>query len=428
MKKKIRLRVIEYIFLLSIFTLAINGCAGESGKNAVRKFSHSMSNPKSLGDTESEAPEDLEDYLIVEINSADETMRVYRYENGLEYQYYYGLTTRFLNKYGDYTSVANFQVGDVINISETDLSGRVTEVRKADDVWIYDDVSRFELNEDMLQIADAKYIINEDTYIFSEGKEASITEITNQDKLSVVGVDKKILSITVTTGHGVLELTNTELFEGSYIQLGRGIFAIITEDMVMNVPEGTYTLVVANNGWGGSKEIQIERGGTTVVNLDEIKGEGPKYGEILFKVDVDEAQIYIDNELIDISEVVKLTYGAHAFEIKAEGYNKWKKTLYVNSPEATIEVVLDDEGINNKSETSSETNVNESETKDSETDNKEKDESDSSENSSENTEKTEKTSSDSLKEAISNLRDGSSLSSGDLTDYLSTLSTLLDSL
>ena len=95
-----------------------------------RTFNHSMDESNELADnSENDKANMKEHYLIVSINSADETMRVYRYANGLEYQYYYGLTTRFLNKYGDYTSIANFKEGDVINISETDLSGRVTEVR-----------------------------------------------------------------------------------------------------------------------------------------------------------------------------------------------------------------------------------------------------------------------------------------------------------
>lgn len=60
------------------------------------------------------------------------------------------------------------------------------------------------------------------------------------------------------------------------MQLGDRIFAEITKDMSLDVPEGSYTLAVANNGWGGSTDIEIKRGETTKVNLNDLKGEGPK--------------------------------------------------------------------------------------------------------------------------------------------------------
>ena len=447
MRKKIFFRLIEYFMLIPaiLMLLGVCGCTGEDSVSSNRTFNHSMDESNELADnSENDKANMKEDYLIVSINSADETMRVYRYANGLEYQYYYGLTTRFLNKYGDYTSIANFKEGDVINISETDLSGRVTEVRKSSDVWVYDDVVRFSINDDegVLDIAGTNYKIDDETYVFSGGRQASLTEVTEQDKLSVVGIDKKILSISVTTGHGILQLANTELFEGSYLQLNRNIFVMITENMVMNLPEGAYTLVVANNGWGGSKEIEIKRDETMLVNLDEIKGEGPSYGEILFKVDVEEAQIYIDNELVDITAPVSLTYGAHSFEIVAEGYEKWKKTLYVNSPEATIELTLEEadknssdsssnnaDSSNNNSSDNNSSDNNSSDNNGSDNDSTNKSDSGNSQNSgnSENSGNGQNNKNDkSDKSEIEDMLD--SIKSDNLKDYLSTLSTLLDSL
>lgn len=74
------------------------------------------------------------------------------------------------------------------------------------------------------------------------------------------------------------------------MQLGDRIFAEITKDMSLDVPEGSYTLAVANNGWGGSTDIEIKRGETTKVNLNDLKGEGPKKSSILFEVDVQGAK------------------------------------------------------------------------------------------------------------------------------------------
>ena len=436
MRKNIKFTKINNILFMTtilVSGLLLCGCANSKDNTSKRIYNHSLqkeATEKEESLVNSDQIDINEDYLIVSINSADETMRVYRYDNNLEYQYYYGLNTRFLDKYGNYTSVANFQVGDIINISETDLSGKVTEVRKASDVWVYDEVSRFSINaqEGILEIADKNYRIDNDTYIFSGGEQTSVETITDQDKLSVVGIDKKILSISVTTGHGTLQLANTGLFEESYLQLNRNIFAMITENMEMELPEGVYTLVVANNGWGGSKEIEIKRNETTLVNLEEIKGEGPSYGEVMFVVDVDDAQIFIDDEQVDISAPVQLTYGAHSFEIVAEGYDKWKKTLYVNSPEATIELTLEDSD-KSKADGSNTNNASQTDTGSGAgtgtTNNSNNAGGTGTTNNSNNTGGTGTTN-------TGNANDNSlrldSISSDDLKDYLSTLSSLLDSL
>ena len=194
-----------------------------------------------------------------------------------------------------------------------------------------------------MQIGDDSYKIDAQTYVFNGDRSGNFDEISVEDQLCIVGRDKTILSVSVTTGHGNLKLTNTNLFEGSFLQLGTRIFVEITPDMEMEVPEGNYVLAVANNGWGGSKEITIQRGQTTEVNLDEIKGEGPKIARILFKTDVEGAQIYLDGQEIDYSDVLEVTYGAHKLKVKADGYDTWFRTLYVNSEEATIEISLSDE-------------------------------------------------------------------------------------
>lgn len=446
MRKNIKFTKINNILFMTtilVSGLLLCGCANSKDNTSKRTYNHSLqkeATEKEESLVNSDQIDINEDYLIVSINSADETMRVYRYDNNLEYQYYYGLNTRFLDKYGNYTSVANFQVGDIINISETDLSGKVTEVRKASDVWVYDEVSRFSINaqEGILEIADKNYRIDNDTYIFSGGEQTSVETITDQDKLSVIGIDKKILSISVTTGHGTLQLANTGLFEESYLQLNRNIFAMITENMEMELPEGVYTLVVANNGWGGSKEIEIKRNETTLVNLEEIKGEGPSYGEVMFVVDVDDAQIFIDDEQVDISAPVQLTYGAHSFEIVAEGYDKWKKTLYVNSPEATIELTLEDSdkskadgsNTNNASQTDAGSGAGTGTTNNSNNAG-----GTGTTNNSNNTGGTGTTNTGNANNSTGGngtANDNSlrldSISSDDLKDYLSTLSSLLDSL
>lgn len=261
--------------------------------------------------------------------------------------------------------------------------------------------------------------------IFSGSDVVDTDSLTAQDKLAVVGIDKDIVSISVTTGHGTLQLSNTSLFEGSFLQLGDRIFAEITKDMSLDVPEGSYTLAVANNGWGGSTDIEIKRGETTKVNLNDLKGEGPKKSSILFEVDVQEAKIYVDGSEIDYTSPVEITYGKHTLKVTADGYDTWTRTLYVNSKEATIQITInDDTGTKTNSTGSSQANAQTP----SETASERADEKDNrstsqgsitgSSQSTNSSQGTNNKSSDSSKNSLTNK---------DISDYLSTLTSLLSS-
>lgn len=192
----------------------------------------------------------------------------------------------------------------------------------------------------LIQIADTNYSYDENLYINADGTIGKLSDLTPMDTLRMIGIGKKILSVSVTTGHGTLQLTNTELFEGSFIQVGEKIFSEITRDMRLEVPEGTYTVAVANKGYGGSAEIEIKRGQKTTLDLDALKGDGPEYGDILFAIDVEGAVLQIDGEAVDYSQAVPITYGMHSLVVSADSYDTYRKKLFVNSSEATIVISL----------------------------------------------------------------------------------------
>lgn len=418
-----------YMMIVLIMLVMLCGCGAQEEESNVTYFHKSLNDVSNEEDTQTEEKlsQSEELYLIVSINSAEESIRVYRYANGLEYRYYYGLGTKFLNKYGDYMSVANLEAGDVINILGADSQGKATIVQLADSVWTYDDITRFSVDEDagIMQIADTRYSIDSDSFVFIGDEKASFSDISSQDRLSVIGKEKKILSVCVTTGHGTLQLENTELFDGSYLQLGTKIFVEITSNMQMEVPEGDYTLAVANDGWGGSTQISIQRGETTTVNLDELKGEGPKYSSIQFVVDVDGAQIYLDNSLIDYSQVNQVKYGNHSLTVVADGYDTWSRTLCVNSAEATIVISLTDESDSEETEDTDSSGTAQAVEKEDSRSNRETEESTTDSTGSTDSSTTSSSTSNSSSSTNSSTN---SISSSELTDYLSTLTSLVSSL
>ena len=352
MNKKQIQKIIQYMICV-VFLLS--GCGKETVDDGMTYFHHSIAD-QTEADTQETQQQEV--YLITGIDQTEESLRLYRYADGMEYRFYYGTGTQFFDKYGNRSTMAAFPLGSLVTIGEQTLDGTLSEVQLSDEAWVYEDITRFSVNEEknMLMIADRKYRYKDNTYVFSGDEKVDMTGIRQGDTLTVVGIDKQILSVNITTAQGTLALKNTSLFEGSFLQLGKKIFTEITPDLTLQVPEGKYTLTVANNGWGGSKKIKIKRGKTTTVDLNELKGEGPQYGKIKFSIDVEDALLLVDGKQTETGKTLKLTYGSHDVTVYADGYDVWKRNLYVNSPEATIIIKLKDEEDSESSGTSSSQN------------------------------------------------------------------------
>lgn len=428
--------------MVCMLVLSLAACGKPDTDDGVKKFYNSMNDTtEAVGEStqsglEAAAAENGKsvkknsDILIVsDINSANETIRVYNYSTGVQYQYYYGLTTGFFDKYGNHMSVSDIHQGDVVDISGADSDGKAKRIQKSDKVWTNDAVTNFSVDKDksVLEIGSSSYRLGERTMIFSGSDVIDTDSLTAQDKLSVVGIDKDIVSISVTTGHGTLQLSNTSLFEGSFLQLGDRIFAEITKDMSLDVPEGSYTLAVANNGWGGSTDIEIKRGETTKVNLNDLKGEGPKKSSILFEVDVQSAKIYVDGSEIDYTSPVEITYGKHTLKVTADGYDTWTRTLYVNSKEATIQITINDNTDSTGSDSSGTGSSQATAQTPSETASERADEKENQSTSQSSTGSSQSTNSSQQTDSKSSDSSGNSLTNKDISDYLSTLTSLLSS-
>lgn len=355
MMKKHGLKIILLIVVLTLISLLLL-CFVVFGRGGKQETEESES------ESVQEEREGL--FLIMGHDTVEETMLLYSYETGLEYYYQYNFSTKFLNKYGDHQAAVRFTPGKVVALGERDEFGYLTTVQISDEVWEQEKIKRFsiDLEHGIFTIGNTNYSIRGKVHLFSNADTIELSDITDNDILTVVGQGNKVLSINVTTGHGTLAFSNTELFEGSLFKLNNDIFAEVTENMSMEVPEGIYMLTVANDGWGSSREITIVRGETTEIDLDSMKGEGKKKGLISFQIDVEDVKVYIDYQLVDHTEAVEVTYGTHTVEITASGYDSWKRYLVVNSEKATLVIQMTEtDSKENEDETESETESEEEE-------------------------------------------------------------------
>ena len=349
-------------------------------------------------------------YLIIGNDMTNEQLNLKQLASGKQYLYVYSLSTDFQDKYGNSATTVDFEPGRVIHIGKKDGEGRLLQAQIADEVWEYSDITKYSVDTErgIFKIADSKYSYDADLFVESNGEKIRLSDLNEKDKIRVVGIGTKILSVSVTTGQGTLELKNTSVFEGSFIQVGSKIFAQITHNMKLEIPEGTYTVTVANEGYGGSTEVEIARGEVCTLDLDELKGEGPKTGSITFYIDVEGATLSIDGDTVDYSAPVVLTYGVHELHAEADGYDDFDKKLFVNSAAANIDISLTGESTASDNDVTEGTeSVEETETAETETT--------GSKDETKSTEKDTETSDKSTDKDVT-------------SDYLSTLSDLITSL
>ncbi len=360
------------ILLFLLFILFASGCGTHPNNATVTNHTGSaIKNTKEETVETEEATEEpkveqtsLELYIVENLNMTDETISLYSISDGKQYRFNYNMTTRFMDKYGKSSVWASFTPGTVVTIGDLlPSSGALSSVQKNGDVWIYEDISKYKLETEKsyITIDGSNYKILASTKIYSDTENIKLSDIGKDDVITVVGQDKTVYSIAVTTGHGFIHLTNTDLFDNSMIFIGDKIVSTVYGDETLEVPEGTYRITVANNGWGGSGEYTVERNQTTEVNLDELKGEGPSFCVITFLVTVPDTYVYLDGHLIDVTEPQNVQYGTHKLVVQCDGYESWNKTLVVNSESATITLALesDSEGTSSSDTTEPTENVEE---------------------------------------------------------------------
>lgn len=353
----------HWLLALVIFTVfvALSGC-GRKDDGPV-----SMKGYVSGVEAATEEVTQAEESSLYTVSGADTTLSTMTFLNidtGRYEQYSYTDGTIFKDRHGSLISAASMVPGKVVTLTLRDKDLILEKVEQSADAWEMDDIGKFSYNEEdkIFTIGDTKYSYDEELQVFSGDAAIELFAVTGQDTLRIQGIDRKVLSVSVTTGHGVIQLVNTQALEGGWLSLNHKNYYKITENMQLEVPEGTYELTVAGNGYGGSTEVAVTRNEQISVDVDSIKGEDPKYCTLTFAVDVAGALMYIDGSQVDYTQPLQLQYGIHSIQITADGYDTWSKRLYVNSPEAQIEIALSGDDTGSTETESTETAGNEENT------------------------------------------------------------------
>lgn len=346
-----------WMLFLLVGILSLSGCKSKKDDNvkvgnqipaAVTADEETKEEKKSKDqDTEDTQKNDAKEkeetlYVLLKMDAGKQEVRLQNVESGRISEYGFSDATSYRDKYGNFTTASSMTQGKIVNIGAANADGNLSYIQLADHAWEQDDVEKFEIDTErnMMIIGKTKYYYDDSLLVFLDDEQITLDMITESDRLRVAGVDKKVASVFVTSGHGYLALTHTDLFEGGFLSVGKECVVQVVKDMKVEVPEGTYQVSVANDGYGDTKEVTVTKNETTVLNLEEYKGEGPKMGKVQFHITPENSTITIDGKQIDPAQPVELRYGTYKLAVSSEEYGQFQEKLVISSTEAEVSINL----------------------------------------------------------------------------------------
>ncbi len=141
-----------------------------------------------------------------------------------------------------------------------------------------------------------------------------------------------------------MRLDSTAFFEGGFVEIGPKIVKVITENMVIPVPAGSYVLTITKDDTTGSKEIQVAENEEIRINLTDFQSEAVRYGSVQFKISPSGAELIIDGKKTDYSALVDLPYGNHSVVIKKDGYSTYRETINIQNILTEYDISLIENG------------------------------------------------------------------------------------
>jgi len=251
-------------------------------------------------------------------------------------------TTSLANRSGISMPFGHISIGNVMEVAYNPENSELISLNQS---FTRDFHSRtgLRINMEDYTITIGNDVLNftNQTLVMYRGSTRPIEEITPDDTLTIIALQDTIWLIEVESGHGFLQLINTDNIEGGRIILdpiGPGSNRVSGLDEMITIPEGTYRVTVeGRNIETYTTEVTIRHGETTTLDLGEMEP-----GESVLEITVRPAgsRVYINGELTSLHIIPEFEFGELVeIRVTREGFYTYERTIEMN--QATVSVVID---------------------------------------------------------------------------------------
>lgn len=287
----------------------------------------------------------MDEAVIMSVDEEKSQIRFYNLTIGRTYTLSYNGTTGMKNKFGDEIVAGQLASGDMVRVTFIKDEKQAKSLQLLDNVSVSRIDSGYEINKAAytMSFGGNQYALHKNVAVLSGGNQIQMEEINPVDGIKIVTRDHEVFAITVEKGHGYVRLTGHESFVGGWIEIGQSVIREVTDEMLIVVPEGEYSLYISNKGVAGSKEISVSSDEETLVDVSELQTEKiKKTGKIIFTITPATAKLYVDGNETDYSSEVELDYGIHQVSVREEGYSTLTQYIKVGEPMANLNIKLEE--------------------------------------------------------------------------------------
>ncbi len=293
--------------------------------------------------------------VVRSVDPEERTVTLCQHELGRYYTLHYDNTSMIYDKHRRPVSATLLQPGEVVDATFLHQSKHLNSLVGSGAVWEREDLRVYQIDteREMISFDGQNYHLPPTALLLNRengiGERILAEEILDGDVLCVSGIDKEIYSVVVTSGHGYLRLTSTQVGDadiyGAWINLDNRVIQRVNSRTLLAAPEGTYNMQIIGQGANDSRVVTIERGRETVIDSSTIRMETPDTTEITIEVLPEEAEAVIkaDGKEIPRGMPAFLTQGVHTIEVSAEGYLPMTKRIKVGERPSRLEFTLDED-------------------------------------------------------------------------------------
>lgn len=243
--------------------------------------------------------------------------------------------------YGTDIALSQIELGDMVETKYDIVSMKPESVKITAKTWERKDVSNLVVDTEnkTIRIANETYNYTDELITSDDGVPFDILELSTADEAVVRGFKDHVWSVVLLNGHGTITLTNHGAFVGGNIEISSRINIAIESKMSVPVAAGVQNVVVSKDGMAPYvTQVMVEEDQEVVLDLSEAQ---PKVGIVEFVLLQDDVLVYMNDELVDLNEEIKLDFETYQIRAEKEGFTPWESELVLNQAYTQFKIDLE---------------------------------------------------------------------------------------
>ncbi|MBE6007634.1 MAG: PEGA domain-containing protein [Lachnospiraceae bacterium] len=278
-------------------------------------------------------------YALISSKNSNGKVGFYDFEHDVIYNMAIDENTVVTDSSGSMIKQSTVQVGDMIKAYIDFDKKQVMSVNYTEDVWKRDNIlgSAVSVSGDTITIGSTVYNYKDGMIVVFEDSIADINDISDGDVLCVQGYQNNVWSIRIKESGGYVSIIGWEDIENGTISVD-GKAAVKIDSDKLKIEGGMHTVVIKGDNIDDyTTEVYITPGSEVGINLDSYLSKG----EVVFKANVEDYDIYINGSLFEQNEKCELPYGVYTLSVVKDGYNTWFKEIELKEKTMELEIKLE---------------------------------------------------------------------------------------